>query len=103
MVVDISQLPASKYFAQKLGGADSPSEKAEKAPFGAVRKGSGELRTPRPATGVSRALGAQSTICPETITELIRFRFLRCKNYVTAPEINSPRGPGRQKLWHRYQ
>ena len=33
------------------------------------------------------------TICPETITELIRFEFLRCKNYVTAPEINSPRGP----------
>ena len=32
-------------------------------------------------------------ICPETITELIRFEFLRCKNYVTAPEINSPRGP----------
>ena len=28
-----------------------------------------------------------STICPETITELIRFEFLRCKNYVTAPEI----------------
>ena len=33
------------------------------------------------------------TICPDTITEIIRFRFLRCKNYVTAPEINSPRGP----------
>ena len=27
------------------------------------------------------------------IEELIRFEFLRCKNYVTAPEINSPRGP----------
>ena len=37
-------------------------------------------------------------ICPETITELIRFRFLRCKNHVTAPEINSPRGPSCQEL-----
>ena len=37
--------------------------------------------------------GRGGTICPETITELIRFEFLRCKNYVTAPEINSPRGP----------
>ena len=33
------------------------------------------------------------TICPETITEIIRFEFLRCKNYVMAPEINSPRTP----------
>ena len=33
------------------------------------------------------------TICPETITEIIRFEFLRCKNYVTAPEINAPRTP----------
>ena len=36
---------------------------------------------------------ATNTICPETITELIRFELLRCKNYVTAPEINCPRGP----------
>ena len=38
------------------------------------------------------------TICPETITEIFRFQFLRCKDYVTAPEINSPGGPIRQKL-----
>ena len=31
--------------------------------------------------------------CPETITELLRFRFLRYKNYITAPDINSRRGP----------
>ena len=36
------------------------------------------------------------TICPETITEIIRLQFPRCKNYVTAAEINSPRGPIRQ-------
>ena len=40
----------------------------------------------------------QITICPETITELIRFEFLRCKNYVTAPKINSPEAQNRQKL-----
>ena len=33
------------------------------------------------------------TICPETITELICFRLLRCKTYVPAPEINSPSSP----------
>ena len=38
------------------------------------------------------------TICPETITELIRFRLPRCKNYVTAPEINSPRGPNSPEI-----
>ena len=38
------------------------------------------------------------TICPETITELICFEYLRCKNYVTAPENNSPRAPRRQEL-----
>ena len=42
---------------------------------------------------VLRPLCVLLTICPETITELIRFEFLRCKSYVTAPEINSPRGP----------
>ena len=41
----------------------------------------------------SKVFSSKITICPETITELIRFEFLRCKNYVTAPEINSPRGP----------
>ena len=41
------------------------------------------------------------SICPETITEAIRFQFLRCKNYVTAAEISSPRGPIRQKLRYR--
>ena len=45
------------------------------------------------AQGVVLLLLIQLTICPETITELIRFEFLRCKNYVTAPEINSPRDP----------
>ena len=38
------------------------------------------------------------TICPETITEIIRFQFRRCKNYVTAPEINSSGGPICQKI-----
>ena len=42
--------------------------------------------------------GTQNTICPETITELIRFRVLRCKNYVTAKEINSPRGPNSPEI-----
>ena len=41
------------------------------------------------------------TICPETITEIIDFQFLRCKNYGTVPEINSPRGPIRQKFQYR--
>ena len=38
--------------------------------------------------------------CPAArpITECFRFQFLRCKHYVTAPEINSPRGSSRQKL-----
>ena len=39
-----------------------------------------------------------NTICPETITEIIRFEFLRCKNYVTAPEINSPRTPNSPEI-----
>ena len=38
------------------------------------------------------------TICPETITELICFQFLRCKNYITEPELNCPTGLFRQKL-----
>ena len=42
--------------------------------------------------------GKQFTICPKTITEIICFQFLRCKDYVTAPETNSPKGPTRQKL-----
>ena len=37
------------------------------------------------------------TICPETIAEIIRFQFLRCKNNVTAPNMSTPRGPTRQK------
>ena len=41
----------------------------------------------------SHNVSQKVTICPETITELIRFEFLRCNNYVMAPEINSPRGP----------
>ena len=38
------------------------------------------------------------TICPATIMETICFQFLRCKNDVTAPEINSPKGPIRQQI-----
>ena len=45
------------------------------------------------ASGSGIDLTLLTTICPETITELVRCEFLRCKNYVTAPEINSPRGP----------
>ena len=38
-----------------------------------------------------------------TITEFTRFRFLRRKHHVTAPEIDSPRGPNlRQKLGYGY-
>ena len=47
----------------------------------------------------SWSLRADSWTCcpyrPETIT---RFEFLRCKNYVTAPEINSPRGPNSPEI-----
>ena len=38
---------------------------------------------------------------PESISELIRFQFLRRKNHVLSPEIASPRGPSRQKLRYR--
>ena len=37
-------------------------------------------------------------ICPETITELVRFQFLRCTNYVAEPESNSTKGKKCQKL-----
>ena len=40
-------------------------------------------------------------ICPETITKLICVPFLRCKDNVTAPENNSPRGPSCQELRYR--
>ena len=46
-----------------------------------------ERKKGRAKTGQEKG---ELTICPETITEIIRFEFLRCKNYVTAPEINSP-------------
>ena len=32
------------------------------------------------------------TIWPENITEIIHFEILRCENYVTVQENNSPRG-----------
>ena len=41
------------------------------------------------------------TIFPETIPEMIPFQFLRCENYVTAAEMNSPGGPICQTLRYR--
>ena len=50
------------------------------------------------STGNSDQKMLMFTICPDTITELIRFEFLSCKNYVTAPEINSRRGPNSPEI-----
>ena len=43
-----------------------------------------------------RFMSLSFATCPKTITEIIRFQFLRCENYATAPEINSARGPTRR-------
>ena len=45
----------------------------------------------------------ESTICPETLTESICFRFLRCKHCVTAPElcwIRTASGPFLENDFH---
>ena len=53
------------------------------------KKSSAGEKTPSPHW----SMDCSSHISPATIAEYIRFRFLRCKNNVTAQEINSPRGP----------
>ena len=49
------------------------------------------------ARKIYKAIDNFTTICPETIPERIHLQFPRCKDYVTAPEINSPKSPTRQK------
>ena len=74
--------------SQKIGKGQGKKRQFQKFQIGKPPR----LKTPRlPAFD----------ICPETITEFICFRFLRCKDHNTAPEMNSPRDPSRQKLQYR--